>query len=66
MAELSLKIGNEEADTLETAMLMYSFSSVLQWCFFVLIVVLLIIKSIKKENAPHPKNHSQKHTRKRR
>ena len=65
MVELILRVGNEEADALETAMLLNSFSSVLQWCFFVLIIIYKIIKYIKKENAPlRNKTHSQKHQRK--
>ena len=65
MVELILRIGNEEADTLETAMLLNSLSSVLQWCFFIVLIIFKVIKYIKKENAPtHNKTHSRKHQRK--
>ena len=59
MAELRLSLGNADADTLETALLFSSFSSVLQWIFFIIvaiIILLILVKCEKKKNANSDKN----------
>ena len=63
MAEFILRLGNQEANTLETAMLFYSFSSVLHQCFLIMLVLLKLHN--KRENAPtHKKKHSRNTIRK--
>ena len=59
MMEFCLSIG-EDVNTLELAVMFYFVSSVLRWCFFIVIAITLA-KYIKKENAPRPKNRSRKH-----
>ena len=62
MAEFILRLGNQEANTVETAMLFYSFSSVLQQCF---LIMLVLLKLHNKKNAPNSKRkHSQNNNRK--
>ena len=58
MMELSLKVGNEETNVLETAMLISSLTSLAQWIFFVIVAV-IVAKYIKKKNANSwPDKHS--------
>lgn len=58
MVELSLKVGNEEANMLDTAILIFSITNLAQWLFFI-IVAAIIAKYIKKKNAdPTTNKHS--------
>ena len=61
MVDFCLQVG-ENVNTLEVILLLYSISSVLQWCFFIVLAI-IIAKYIKKENAiiPDKKKHSHKH-----
>lgn len=55
MVELSLKIGNEETNILETTMLISSITNLAQWIFFIIIAI-AIVNYIKKKNADHGKD----------
>ena len=66
MAEFFLRLDNQDADTLETAMLLNSLSSVLHQCFLIMLVFLAIFIILlilhNKKNAPHSiRKHSHKH-----
>ncbi len=50
MVELSLKVGDEETDALETALLFHSLTGLAQWIFLIIVAV-MIAKYIKKKNA---------------
>ena len=63
MVEFSLAVGNPESDLLETAVVLFSLTNMLQWCFF--IVLILFKLHNRKENAPTDnKMHSRNTNRK--
>lgn len=55
MVELSLKVGDEETDMLETALLFHSLTGLAQWIFFIIIAI-IVAKYIKKKNADSGQN----------
>lgn len=50
MVELSLKLGGEETNMLESAVFVNSLTNLMQWFFFI-IVAISVAKYIKKKNA---------------
>ena len=62
MVELKLSVGDSDANLLETAIVLFSLTNMLQWCFFIMIILVKLHN--KKENAPRQKMHSQTHNRK--
>ena len=65
MAEFSLAVGNSESNLLETAVVLSSIANILQWCFFIMIVLSKLHN--RKENATNSKKtHSQNKHRKER
>ena len=57
MVEFSLAIGNPESDLLETAVVLFSLTNMLQWCFFIMLILFKLHN--RKENAPtSKKKHS--------
>ena len=65
MVEFSLAVGNPESDLLETAVVLFSLTNMLQWCFFIVFTTFWVVKYIKNENAPTShKKHSRNHYRK--
>ncbi len=50
MVELSLKLGDEETNMLESAVFVNSLTNLMQWFFFI-IVAINVTKYIKKKNA---------------
>lgn len=50
MIEMSFKVGDDNTEALETAVLVNSMAGLVRWIFFIILAI-LVAKYIKKKNA---------------